>query len=111
MYDIWYTLLKPIFGHVLTLILMETDSFVYSVLGMREQKFNKTVLKNPRLKNYLEFSKFPNNHPLYTNENTEGCKMKSERKVHLINYAIALRSKMHYLEIINIKISDIEKLK
>ena len=50
---------------------MNTDSFVYTVLGINEQKFNETILKNARLKNYLHFTKFPNDHPLYTKENTE----------------------------------------
>ena len=40
MYHIWYTLLKPICYHALTLILMDTDSFVFSVLEMNEQKYN-----------------------------------------------------------------------
>ena len=80
---------------------MNTDSFVYTVLGINEQKFNETILKNARLKNYLHFTKFPNDHPLYTKENTEWGKMKSEREGHLINYAIALRSKMYYQDLIN----------
>ena len=32
MYDIWYTLQKLIFGHALTLILMDTYSFVFSII-------------------------------------------------------------------------------
>ena len=31
MYDIWYNLLKPIFGDALALTIMDTDSFVYFI--------------------------------------------------------------------------------
>ena len=37
MYDIWYNLLKPIFGDTLALTLMDTDSFVYFIKGMNEK--------------------------------------------------------------------------
>ena len=37
MYDIWYNLLKPIFLDVLSLILMDTDSFVYFIKGINEK--------------------------------------------------------------------------
>jgi hypothetical protein len=58
MYDVWYNLLKPVFGDNLVLILMDTDSFVFSVLGMDEETYNNTILNNPRLRDYLDFSKF-----------------------------------------------------
>ena len=41
MYDKLYTLLKPIFGHALTLILMDTDSFVFTIIGMNEKNIMK----------------------------------------------------------------------
>ena len=65
MYDVWYTLLKPIFEDKLALILMDTDSFVFAVKGMDEETYNNTILNNPRLRDYLDFSKFPTDHPLY----------------------------------------------
>ena len=58
MYNILYTSLKPIFGHALTLILMDTDSFVFNIIGMNEQTYNETVFGNQRLINFLDFSKF-----------------------------------------------------
>ena len=54
-YDIWYILLKPIFGHALALILMDTDSFVFSVLGINEQKYNETILKKSEIKKLFRF--------------------------------------------------------
>ena len=107
MYDIWYNLLKPIFLDVLSLILMDTDSFVYFIKRINEKTYNKIVLSNLKLKNYLDFSKFPKDHPIYTNSPTECGKMKSEREGYMIKYAVALRSKMYYLDIPEKKKSDI----
>ena len=75
------------------------------------KKHNKIVLSNLKSKNYLDFSKFPKDHPLYTNSPTECGKMKSEREGYMIKYAVALRSKMYYLDISEKKKSDIEKVK
>ena len=107
MYDIWYTLLKPIFGHALTLIFMDTDSFVFSIIGMNEQTYNETILKNQRVKNFLDFSKFSKDHILYNTNNQECGKMKSERKGKIINYAISLRSKMYYLDNIDKNLKEL----
>ena len=65
MNDIWYNLLKPILGDALALSLMDTDSFVYFIKGINETTYNEIILSNPNLKNYLDFSKFPDDHPLY----------------------------------------------
>ena len=43
--DIQYTLLKPIFEHALTLILMDTNSFVFSIISMHKTTYNETILK------------------------------------------------------------------
>ena len=110
MYYILYNLLKPIFGDAFTLTLMNTDSFVYFIKGMNEKTYNEIILSNSNLKNYLDFSKFPEDHPLYKKNNKSCCKMKSEREGELIKYAIALRSKMYYLDISGKNKSDIEKL-
>ena len=99
MYDIWYNLLKQIFVDALSLILMDTDSIVYFIKGINKMTYNKIVLSNPKLKYYLDFSKFSKNYPLYTNSSTDCGKMKSEREGQMIRYAAALRSKMYYLDI------------
>ena len=112
MYDIWYNLLKPTFVDALSLILMDTDSFVYFIKGINKRTYNKIVLSNPKFKNYLDFSKFSKNYPLYTKSSTDCGKMKSEREGHMIRYAVALRSKMYYLLLFQKrKKSDIEKVK
>jgi hypothetical protein len=111
MYDVWYNLLKPIFKDDLSLILMDTDSFVFAVLGMDQDTYNNTILNNTKLRDYLDFSKFPKNHPLYIGSNTNCGKMKSEREGGIINWAVSLRSKMYYLDLPTRKKADIEKLK
>ena len=77
MYDIWYTLLKPIFEHAFTLILMDTNLFVFSIIGMNIKTYNETILGNQRLTNYLDFSKFSKDHILNNTNNQECEKMKS----------------------------------
>ena len=67
------------------------------------KKHNEIVLSNPKLKHYLDFSKFPNSHSLYTNSSADCGKMKSEREGYMIRYAVALRLKMYYLEISEMK--------
>jgi hypothetical protein len=111
MYDVWYNVLKPVFGDNLVLILMDTDSFVFAILGMDEETYNNTILKNPLLRDYFDFSKFPEDHPLYIKSNTDCGKMKSERQGGLINFAVSLRSKMYYLDLPTRKKADIAKLK
>ena len=46
MYDIWYYLMKPIFGNALALTLMDTDSFAYFIKGMHEKTYNEKILSN-----------------------------------------------------------------
>ena len=75
------------------------------------KKHNKIILGtseswtslSQRLRNFVDFSKFPENHVLYNNNNQECGKMKSERKGKIINYAISLRSKMYYLDTLDKK--------
>jgi hypothetical protein len=98
MFDIWYNLLKPEFGTNLKLIMTDTDSLQFTVLGMTEGEYNNKVLTTESLRNYLDFSKFPKAHPLYTDKNTEVGKMKSEREGKTINYAVALRAKCYFTD-------------
>ena len=55
---------------------------------MNEETYNNTILNNPRLRDYLDFSKFPTDHLLYRKSNTDSGKMKSEREGGKINLAI-----------------------
>ena len=50
---------------------MDTDSFVFSIIGMNEQTYNETILKHQRLKHFLDFSKFSKDHILYNTNNQE----------------------------------------
>ena len=65
---------------------------------MNEEEYNEAILNNPKLRNFIDFSKFPKDHILYNNNNTECGKMKSERGGRIINYTPALKSKMYYLD-------------
>jgi hypothetical protein len=111
MYDVWYNLLKPEFGDKLSLILMDTDSFVFAVLGMNEEEYNSKILNYPKLRNYFDFSKFPKDHILYTGSNTECGKMKSEREGGIIYFGISLKAKMYHLNLPNKKKCDTQKMK
>ena len=103
MFDMWYNLLKPEFGTNLKLIMTDTDSLQFTVLGMTEEEYNHKVLTTESLRNYFDFSKFPKAHPLYTDKNTEVGKMKSEREGKTINYAVALRAKCYYTDMAKLK--------
>lgn len=103
MFDVLYNLLKPEFGSKLKLIMTDTDSLQFTVLGMTEVEYNQKVLTTEKLREYLDFSKFPKAHPLYTDENTEVGKMKSEREGKTINYAVALRAKCYYTDTAELK--------
>ena len=50
---------------------MDTDSFVFSIIGMNEQTYNETILKHQRLKHFLDFSKFSKDNILYNTNNQE----------------------------------------
>ena len=69
--------------------------------------YNRTILENPRLRNFIDYTKFQENHVLYNKNNQECGKIKFERKGKIINYAISLRSKMYYLYTIDKKIKGI----
>ena len=107
MCDISYTLLTPIFGHALTLILINIDSFVFCIIGMNETTYNETILENQRFKNVLDFSKFLTDQILYNTNNKECGKMKSDQTGQIINYAISLRAKMYYINNMNKKLKEL----
>ena len=81
----------------------DTDSLQFTVLGMTEVEYNQKVLTTEKLRKYFDFSKFPKAHPLYTEENTEVGKMKSEREGKTINYAVALRAKCYYTDMAELR--------
>src|SRR5699024_3414396 len=100
MYDFFYRILKPMYGDRLILSYMDTDSFI---LVIETEDVYKDLEK---IKEYLDTSEFPVDHPLFSTENKKVVGKFSDESVEdgnirFIKEYIALRSKMYYIDFDN----------
>ncbi len=94
MYDFFYNVLKVKYGDNIKLNLTDTDSFVVTI---KTKDFNKDVLGDKWFNNYLDFNKFPIDHPLFNNNIACG-KFKSEREGKILKEIAAVKSKCYSYE-------------
>ena len=105
MYDFQYNVMKPIFGRRLSLLYTDTDSFLYEI---KTPDFYSEIRP---VKHYFDFSNYPKDHPLYSEENKRVPGMfKDECGSKMIKEFVGLRSKMYSLRFdYNSEVSKVEQ--
>ena len=90
MYDFHYNIMKKHFGRNIKLIYTDTDSFIYEICC---DDINYELSK---LKSFFDFSNYPKNHNLYSEENKKvPGKFKDETASKEIVEFVGLKSKMY----------------
>ena len=96
MYAFWYDVLYKQFGSDLQLSLTDTDSFIFQV----KNKTKLDVLS--KIGSVMDFSNFPNDHPLYSSNNKKKPGyFKDEYPVLKIDECVAVKSKCYSLKFEN----------
>ena len=94
MYDFHYNVMKEVFRERLQLLYTDTDSLLYEI---RSPDPYAELQATGKLK-FFDFSNFPKDHPLYSEENKRvPGTFKDECNVRLIREFVGLRSKMYAL--------------
>ena len=90
MYNFYYDVLKKKFNDDIKLLYTDTDSFIIQI------KTDDVYDDLNELKEYMDFSDYPENHKCFNNENKKklGC-FKDETNSKIIEEFIGLRAKMY----------------
>jgi hypothetical protein len=100
MYAFFYDVLKPKFGSNIRLAYTDTDSFILHIYTSNLERHLK------KLKEHFDFSNYPPDHPLYSNENNKVLgKFKDETASKAILEYVGLRPKCYA-----IRLADKQKL-
>ncbi|KAF4531793.1 hypothetical protein B566_EDAN017335 [Ephemera danica] len=93
MYDFHYGTMLPTYGNKLSLLYMDTDSFIYEI---RTEDFYKDM---EEFAHKMDTSDYPINHPLYNEKNKKVLGMfKDESNPAIVTKFIGLRAKMYCIE-------------
>ncbi|KAF4529188.1 hypothetical protein B566_EDAN017653 [Ephemera danica] len=93
MYDFHYETMLPIYGNKLSLLYMDTDSFIYEI---RTDDFYRDMQE---FSHRMDTSDYPTNHPLYSETNKKVLGMfKDEANAAIVTKFVGLRAKMYCIE-------------